>query len=193
MRQHIEEACVESGNTSSRWCERKFSSYPQLRVHAYQHYVNVFCLCGEYSYQRDYVLKYKRIACCHMGRTFVVDATTFGEFCDLILPHEREPWKREALCLRFPTCWSVWNDSNEEKQPTNFNTLLTVTQPLWVMLERVGYDDISDISERSTTLPRVKTEETQSIRPQALHLKPSTAPALQMVIWKRRYSHYGGA
>jgi len=87
----IVETCGEAGNHKCRQCGRRFSTTRQLRVHALQHYTNVFCPCGEYSFQRDYVLCHQRISRCHTGQAFAVDAESFPEFRNFILPYVGTP------------------------------------------------------------------------------------------------------
>jgi len=87
----IRKACSKMGNRACHQCRKKFSSTRQLRRHAPQHFVSVFCSCDKCSYQCDYVMCHQHIARCHMGHTFVVDETMFPEFRDLILPHLGDP------------------------------------------------------------------------------------------------------
>jgi len=54
----IGHTCGEPGNRICQQSWRKFSSTRRLRVHAPRHYINVFCPCGKYFYQRDYVLRH---------------------------------------------------------------------------------------------------------------------------------------
>jgi len=104
-------------------------------VHAPQHYTNLFCPCGEYSFQRDYISRHQRIARCHTGRTFVADAATFPEFRDLITPHVGKPRKRTVLARGFPACQLVREASDREDPPAADQPV--ATQPLWVVLDRV--------------------------------------------------------
>jgi len=92
-----------------------------------QHYTNVFCPCGEFSFQRDYVLRHQRIARCHTGQVSVVDEASFPEFQDLILPHICDPHKRATLAQGFPACRPTQETSDEEAIPT---AQPSITQPL---------------------------------------------------------------
>jgi len=103
----IGEACGEPGIRICHQCRRKFSYARWLRVHARQHFFNVFCPCGEYSYQRDYVLIHQRISRCHTGYAFAVDQATFPEFWDLVMPHVVDPRRRATLAQGFPACRPV--------------------------------------------------------------------------------------
>jgi len=58
----IDQPCAEPGNHICHQCRKKFFSARRLQVHAPQHYINVFCPCGEFSYQRDYVRKHQRMS-----------------------------------------------------------------------------------------------------------------------------------
>jgi len=130
----IGEACGEPGNRICHQCQRKFSSSRRLRVHAPQHFLNVFCPCGEYSYQRDYVLRHQRISRCHTGYTF--DGATFPEFRDLVMPHVADPRRRAVLAQGFPACRPIQEQEGEPvvtPQPAP-------TQPLRVVLALVGLD-----------------------------------------------------
>jgi len=53
-RRKIERDCGEDGNRKCRQCGRKFTTTRQLRVHVPQHYTNIFCPCGKFSFQQDY-------------------------------------------------------------------------------------------------------------------------------------------
>jgi len=99
-----------------------------------QHFINVFCPCGKYSYQRDYVLRHQRISRCHTGYVFAVDQATFPEFRDLILPQVANPHKRAILGQEFSPCRAIQEVDGEPAaalQPA-------ATQPLRVVLARVG-------------------------------------------------------
>jgi len=109
----VGEACGETGNRIYHQCRRKFSSSRRLRVHVSQHFLNVLCLCGEYSYQHDYVLRHQRISRCHTGYTFAVDEATFPEFRDLVIPPVADPRRRAVLAQGFPTCRPI--QEQEEK------------------------------------------------------------------------------
>jgi len=98
----ISKACGELGNRICHQCRRKFSSTRRLRVHVPQHFLIVFCPCGEYSYQHDYVLRHQRISRCHTGYTFAVNQATFPEFWDLVMPHVADPRRRAVLAQGFP-------------------------------------------------------------------------------------------
>jgi len=113
----IHDTCGQPGNLKCCQCGKRFTTARRLRVHAPQHYTNVFCPCGEYSFRRDYISRHQRIARCHTGRIFVVDADTFPEFRDLILPHVGNPRKRAVLAQRFPACRPVREDSDGEDAP----------------------------------------------------------------------------
>jgi len=140
----ISQTYGEPGNRICQQCRRKFSSTRRLRVLAPQHYVNVFCLCGEFSYQRDHVLRHQRISHCHTGHMFVVDQASFPEFRDLVLPHVANPRKQATLAWGFPACRPIQEQEGEPvatSQPA-------ATQPLrvalaWVEGSRSGSPDLS--------------------------------------------------
>jgi len=123
----IRETCGEAG---SRICRRKFSSARRLRVHAPQHFINVFCPCDEYLYQRDYVLRHQRISRCYTGHVFAVDQATFPEFQDLILPHVGDPHKSATLSQGFLPCRTI---QEEDEEPTAASQP-AATQPFRVVL-----------------------------------------------------------
>jgi len=144
-RGRIERNCWGDGNRKCCQCGKVFSTSRRLRVHVPQHYTNVFCPCGEFSYQRDYVLRHQRIARCHTGQMFVVDAETFPEFRDLVLPHVGDLHKRATLAQGFPVCRPTQESEDEETTPVDQPT---TTQPLRVVLARV--DGTKPPTPRST-------------------------------------------
>jgi len=152
-REQIERDCGEAGNRKCRQCERVFSTTRRLRVHVPQHYTNVFCPCGEFSFQRDYVLRHQRIARCHTGQTFVVDAETFPEFRDLVLPHVGDPHKRAILAQGFPACRPTQEGADEATNPVDQPA---TTQPLRVVLARV--DNTRPPTPQNTTHKRRRQE-----------------------------------
>jgi len=162
----IRKTCGEAGNRICRQCRRKFSSARWLRVHTPQHFINVFCPCGEYSYQRDYVLRHQRISRCYTGHVFAVDQATFPEFRDLILPHMGDPHKRATLSQGFPPCRTI---QKEDEEPTAASQP-AATQPLRVVLARVGAGartDTSALGPRPSTADRRRPERSSSrSRPQ---------------------------
>jgi len=44
--------------TTCRLCQQHFTTPCHPRVHIPQHFITIFCFCGEYSYHRDYILPY---------------------------------------------------------------------------------------------------------------------------------------
>lgn len=135
-RQHIGEACGRPNNIQCLQCGKQFSSHRQLRVHVPQHFTIIYCPCGEFNYQRDYVLKHQRIARCYMGKVFVVDATNFVEFRDLILPYVSDAWKRWLLLQGFPQCRPAQRDAMEKENPHGKPDLPS-TQLLPVIVEQM--------------------------------------------------------
>jgi len=158
---NIEETCGLPGNLKCRQCGKRFTTARRLRVHAPQHYTNVFCPCGEYSFQRDYISRHQRIARCHTGRTFVVDATMFPEFRDLILPHVGNPRRQAVLARGFPACRPVREDSDGEDAPGPDQP--ATTQPLRVVLDRMTSDE-SATTRRSPQRARPSTKQHSSRR-----------------------------
>jgi len=167
-RQKIEEACAGLGNLKCRHCSRKFSSTRRLKVHAPQHYINVFCPCGEFSYQRDYVLRHQRISRCHTGRIFSVDEASYPEFRNLILPHVGDPRKRASLALGFPACRPLLENSEDVHTADR----PVVTQPLRVMLARIDNKEPTTSSQASRPMA-AKKRRTQGTG-QPLHCPAST-------------------
>jgi len=122
-----------------------------------QHFINVFCPCGKYSYQRDYVLHHQRISRCHTGHVFAVDQATFLEFQDLILPHVADPHKRATLSQEFPPCRAI---QEVDEEPTAA-LQPAATRPLRVVLARIGAGarpGISDLGLRPSTVDRKRAE-----------------------------------
>jgi len=129
----IAEACGGPNNTECPSCGQNSTSHRRLRIHVQQHYINSFCPCGEFSFQRDYVLKHQRIARCHTVRIFDVDSDNYPEFRDLIMPHISDPKRRELLSEGFPAC----RPTGQTQPPGNPQSCeLPPTQPLRVMVAR---------------------------------------------------------
>lgn len=127
--------CGDPSNIKCSKCGRRFTSHRRLRVHVPQHFTNTFCLCGEYSYTRDYVLKHQRLARCHMGKIFEVDSTSFAEFRDLILPYVKDMHKRDRLLQGFPATRPT---SEDEENIHHTRSDPPHTQPLPVVLPNMG-------------------------------------------------------
>jgi len=79
----IAEAKGDLENTTCRLCQQIFTT-PHLKVHMPQHCITTFCPCGEYSCNRDYILRHQRTMNCHVGHLFDVDEPTFPEFSNVI-------------------------------------------------------------------------------------------------------------
>lgn len=155
-RQLIAEICGGPENVSCSQCGMTLSSHRRLWVHVPQHFTITYCPCGEYSYQRDYVLKHQRIDRCHTGRIFEVDSQTFPEFRDLILPHVREARKRSLLQRGFPSCRPALEDKNIQHPGVD----IPHTQPLRVVISKV--EDIS--AHKKPLLPVAETSAAPATR-----------------------------
>jgi len=88
--------------TTCRLCQQHFTTHRRLRVHVPQHYTTTFCLCGEYSYYRDYILRHQRTMECHTGHLYDVDKHSFTTFLNLIKPFISDPARYERLNQEFP-------------------------------------------------------------------------------------------
>jgi len=173
----IAEACGEPSNTKCPTCGRSFTSHRRLRIHVQQHYVNSFCPCGEFSFQRDYVLKHQRIGRCHTGRIFDVDADNYLEFRDLILPHISDPKKRELLSQGFPACRPTSQTQPPEDPPS---CELPPTQPLRVVVTRA-----EATAEGDRWTPRETARTRRERRRQGAPRPRSTTP------YTTRHTHRG--
>jgi len=67
-------------NTACQLCQQQLTTYGRLRVHVVQHFTTTFCPCGEFSYNRDYVLRNRRTMKCHLGHFSEVDAAMSEDF-----------------------------------------------------------------------------------------------------------------
>jgi len=67
-------------------CQQISITSRRLKVHMPQHFITPFCPCGEYSYDRDYILMHQRTMKCHVANLFDVDEPTFPEFFTIIRP-----------------------------------------------------------------------------------------------------------
>jgi len=88
--------------TTCRLCQQHFTTPRRLRVHVPQHFIMTFCLCGEYSYHRDYILRHQRTMNCHTRHLFDVDEISFPTFLELIKPFISDPVRHERLSQGFP-------------------------------------------------------------------------------------------
>jgi len=88
--------------TTCRLCQQHFTTPRRLRVHVPQHFITTFCLCGEYSYHRDYIFRHQRMMECHSGHLYDVDELSFPTFLGLIKPFIADPVRYERLSQGFP-------------------------------------------------------------------------------------------
>jgi len=113
-------------------CRQTFSTMKRLRIHVLQHFTVTFCPCGTHHFYRDVILRH----------LYEVDADSYSEFRDLILPHVTSTDRRQALLTNFPlTRPTVESDSDTDPQTTETTTIPTneiTTRPLRILVYRPG-------------------------------------------------------
>jgi len=72
-------------------CRQTFSTVKRLRVHIPQHFTITFCPCGFHHFCRNMILRDQRTQDCYTGHLYEVDADSYTEFIDLMLPHVTDP------------------------------------------------------------------------------------------------------
>jgi len=93
------------GNDDNRRCgecQRTFSTMKRLKIHVHQHFTVTFCPCGVHHFYRDAILRHQRTQTCYTGHLYEVDADSYIEFRDLILPHVTDIDRRQTLLDKFP-------------------------------------------------------------------------------------------
>jgi len=104
-------------------CRRTFSTLKRLKVHIPQHFTVTFCPCGVHHFYRDAILRHQRTQTCYTGHLYEVDADSYTEFRDLVLPHVTDTDRRQTLLHKFPaTRPTVESDSVAEPLTTETTT-----------------------------------------------------------------------
>ena len=140
-------------------CRRTFSTQKRLKVHIPQHLTVTFCPCGVYHFDRDAILRHQRTQTCYTGHLYEVDADSYTEFRDLILPHVTDPDRRRTLLDKFPaTRPTVESDSDAEPLTTETPSQTDIaTQPLRVVVTRTGRTITGDDPTPTTTVSYLPT------------------------------------
>jgi len=135
-------------------CRRTFSTMKRLKIHIPQHFTVTFCPCGVHHFYRDAILRHQRTQTCYTGHLYEVDADSYTEFRDLILPHVTDTDRRQTLLEKFPaTRPTVESDSDAEPLTTETTTQPDVTtQPLRVVVTRTGRTITEDDKTPTTTI-----------------------------------------
>jgi len=114
----------------------------QLRIHVPQHFTVNFCPCGVHDFYRDAILRHQRTQYCYVGHLYEVNADSYSEFRDLILPHVTSTDRRQVLLLNFPpTKPTVESDSDTDVQtnePTTLPPDEIATRPLRILVSHTG-------------------------------------------------------
>jgi len=93
----------DDNGTTCRLCQQRFTTHRRLRVHIPQHYITTVCPCGEFSYHRDYVLRYQRTMACYTGYLYDVDEHLFPTFLSIIRPCITDHSRYARLLQGFPS------------------------------------------------------------------------------------------
>jgi len=143
-------------------CRRTFSTMKRLKIHVPQHFTVTFCPCGVHHFYKDAILRHQRTQNCYTGHLYEVDANSYTEFRDLILPHVTDLDRRQTLLDRFPaTRPTVESDSDVGPQPTETTATATsdvTTQPLRVVVTRTGRTITGDPQSPTTTISYVPSQ-----------------------------------
>jgi len=107
-------------------CRRTFSTMKRLKIHIPQHFTVTFCPCGVHHFYRDAILRHQKTQNCYIGHLYEVDADSYIEFRDLILPHVTDPTRRQTLLDQFPAIRpTVESDSDTDPQPLETTTTIS--------------------------------------------------------------------
>jgi len=155
----IEAIVGTDDNRQCTECRRILSTTRRLRIHVPQHFTVTFCPCGVHHFCRDTILRHQRTRDCYVGHLYEVDADSYTEFRDLILPHVTDPDRRQTLLDHFPaTRPTVESDSDADPQPSETTTTYppdVTTQPLRVVVTRAGRAVTKDSQPPTTTISYV--------------------------------------
>jgi len=135
-------------------CRRTFSTMKRLKIYIPQHFTVTFCLCGVHHFYRDAILRHQRTQTCYTGHLCEVDADSYTEFRDLILPHVTDTDRRQTRLDKFPaTRPTVESDSDAEPLTAETATQPDeTTQPLHVVVTRTGRTITEDDKTPTTTI-----------------------------------------
>ncbi|XP_067940964.1 uncharacterized protein [Watersipora subatra] len=114
--QLIQQTCGQSPNSVCLLCKAVLANFARLKVHAQQHYVNFFCLCGVHSYVRDNVCKHQRRANCFFGRIYVVDKENYPAFYETVKIYIQNETINIKLSTGFPSCRQTQLNPIQAKQ-----------------------------------------------------------------------------
>jgi len=167
-------------------CRWTFSTQKRLKVHIPQHFTVTFCPCGVHHFYRDAILRHQRTQTCYTGHLYEVDADSYAEFRDLVLPHVTDPDRRQTLLDKFPaTQPTVESDSDAEPLTTETPSQPDVaTQPLRVVVTRAGRTITEDDLTPTTTIsyipsrPKRKRKDPKA-NPESAHLDQTTLTELR--------------
>jgi len=160
-------------------CRRTFSTMKCLKIHVPQHFTVTFCPCGVHHFYRDAILRHQWTQACYTGHLYEVDADSFTEFRDLILPHVTDVDRRQTLLDRFPaTRPTVESDSDAEPQLTETTTAHpdVTTQPFRVVVTRAGRSIIGDTQTPTTTISYVPSGPKRKKKNNSVAIKENANP-----------------
>jgi len=139
-----------------------------------------FCSCGVHHLYRDAILQHQRTQNCYTGHLYEVDADSYTELRNLILPHITDLDRRQTLLDRFPaTRPTVESDSDVDPQPTETTTTATpdvTTQPLRVVVTRTGRTITGDSQPPTTTISYVPSQPKKKRKDASTAAKENTSP-----------------
>jgi len=92
----------EEDSTTYRLCQQHFTTPRRMRVHLFQHFITIFCLCSKFSYHKDYILCHQRTMNCYQGHLYDVDETSYPKCFKLIQPLISDSACLEPLSQGFP-------------------------------------------------------------------------------------------
>jgi len=177
------------GTNDNRQCDEcrwTFSTMKRLKIHIPQHFTVTFCPCGVHHFYRDAILQHQKTQNCYTGHLYEVDADSYTECRDLILPHVTDPDRRQTLLDQFPaTRPTVESDSDADLQPPETTTATSTsdvtTQPLRVIMTCTRRTITGDPQPPTTTISYVPSRQQRKRRNASNVTEKNTSPGQSLL------------
>jgi len=161
----------------------------RLKIHIPQHFTVTFCPCGVHHFYSDAILRHQRTQTCYTGHLYEVDADSYTEFRDLILPHVTDTDRRQTLLDQFPATRStVESDSDAEPLTTETTTAHpdVATQPLRVVVTRAGRTITGEKQTPTTTISYVPSRPKRNKKDHSVASKENVNPDRSLLVDLRK-------